>query len=95
MVKQGFEFDFIDTRYLDKVELSIKPNTKWIFAETPTNPLLELCDIKGLSNLSKSKGVQLAIDNTFMSPYGQSPISLGADIVMHSATKFRSKFSIV
>ena len=58
------------------------------FAETPTNPLLELCDIKGLSNLSKSKGVKLAIDNTFMSPYGQSPISLGADVVMHSATKF-------
>ncbi len=88
LAKQGFEFDFIDTRYLDKVELSIKPNTKWIFAETPTNPLLELCDIKGLSNLSKSKGVKLAIDNTFMSPYGQSPISLGADVVMHSATKF-------
>lgn len=88
LAKQGFEFDFVDTRFLDKVELSIKPNTKWIFAETPTNPLLELCDIKALSNLSKSKGVQLAIDNTFMSPYGQSPISLGADIVMHSATKF-------
>mgnify|MGYP001206809923 FL=1 len=88
LAKQGFEFDFIDTRFLDKVELSIKPNTKWIFAETPTNPLLELCDIKALANLSKSNGVKLAIDNTFMSPYGQSPISLGADVVMHSATKF-------
>ena len=88
LVKQGFEFDFVDTRSLDKVELSIKPNTKWIFAETPTNPLLELCDIEALSNLSKSKGIQLAIDNTFMSPYGQNPISLGADVVMHSATKF-------
>ena len=66
----------------------IKANTKWIFAETPTNPLLELCDIEALSKLSKSKGLKLAIDNTFMSPYGQSPIGLGADVVMHSATKF-------
>ena len=88
LANQGFEFDFVDTRSLDEVELGIKPNTKWIFAETPTNPLLELCDIEALSRLSKSKGVQLAIDNTFMSPYGQSPISLGADVVMHSATKF-------
>ena len=84
----GFEFDFVDTRSLDKVESMIKTNTKWIFAETPTNPLLELCDINGLSKLSKSRGVKLAIDNTFMSPYGQSPIGLGADVVMHSATKF-------
>ena len=84
----GFEFDFVDTRSLEKVESMIKSNTKWIFAETPTNPLLELCDIEALSNLSKSKGVKLAIDNTFMSPYGQSPIGLGADVVMHSATKF-------
>ena len=88
LANQGYEFDFIDTRSLNKVELSIKPNTKWIFAETPTNPLLELCDIEALSNLSKSKGIHLAIDNTFMSPYGQNPISLGADVVMHSATKF-------
>ena len=84
----GFEFNFVDTRSLDKVESMIKANTKWIFAETPTNPLLELCDIEALSKLSKSKGLKLAIDNTFMSPYGQSPISLGADLVMHSATKF-------
>ena len=88
LANHGFEFDFVDTRYLAKVESSIKPNTKWIFAETPTNPLLEICDIEALSDLSKSKNVKLAIDNTFMSPYGQSPITLGADVVMHSATKF-------
>ena len=88
LANQGFEFDFVDTRSLEKVELSIKPNTKWIFAETPTNPLLELCDIKALSSLSKSKDLKLAIDNTFMSPYGQNPLCLGADVVMHSATKF-------
>jgi len=84
----GFEFDFVDTRSIQKVESAIKSNTKWIFAETPTNPLLELCDIEVLSALCTSKGVKLAIDNTFMSPYGQNPLSLGADLVMHSATKF-------
>ena len=88
LCNHGFEFDFVDIRSLDEVESMIKANTKWVFAETPTNPLLELCDIKALSNLSKSKGLKLAIDNTFMSPYGQSPIGLGADVVMHSATKF-------
>ena len=88
LTNHGFEFDFVDTRSLNKVEFMIKKNTKWIFAETPTNPLLELCDIEALSNLSKSKGLKLAIDNTFMSPYGQSPIGFGADVVMHSATKF-------
>ena len=84
----GFEFDFVDTRSIQKVESAIKSNTKWIFAETPTNPLLELCDIEALSALCTSKDVKLAIDNTFMSPYGQNPLSLGADLVMHSATKF-------
>ncbi len=84
----GFEFDFIDTRSLQKVKSTIKPNTKWIFVETPTNPLLELCDIKELSELCSDNSIKLAIDNTFMSPYGQNPLSLGADLVMHSATKF-------
>ena len=59
----GFEFDFVDTRSLNKVESMIKTNTKWIFAETPTNPLLELCDIEALSMLSKSRGLKLVIDN--------------------------------
>ena len=84
----GFEFDFVDTRSIEQVESAIKSNTKWIFAETPTNPLLELCDIDALSSLCSAKSVKLAIDNTFMSPYGQNPLKLGADVVMHSATKF-------
>ena len=69
----GFEFDFVDTRSLDKVESMIKANTKWIFAETPTNPLLELCDIEALSKLSKSKGLKLAIDNTCLLYTSPSP----------------------
>ena len=86
--KHGFEFDFVDTRSIQNIKLAIKENTKWIFAETPTNPLLELCDIQAISELCSDKNIYLAIDNTFMSPYGQSPLSMGADIVMHSATKF-------
>tara|TARA_B100000700_G_C15031928_1_gene851021 strand:+ start:1127 stop:2290 length:1164 start_codon:yes stop_codon:yes gene_type:complete len=84
----GFKFDFVDTKNIDYLENAIQSNTKWIFVETPTNPLLELCDLEAIVNLCKTKNVKLAVDNTFMSPYGQSPLTLGADIVMHSATKF-------
>lgn len=84
----GLEFDFVDTRYSDEIEKAIKPNTKWVFVETPTNPLLELCDLAEAATLCKENNIKLAVDNTFMSPYGQSPLALGADIVMHSATKF-------
>ena len=86
--KHGFDFDFIDTRNLDEIESEIKPNTRWIFVETPTNPLLEICDIKAVSNLIDKRNIKLAVDNTFMSPYGQNPLTHGADIVMHSATKY-------
>ena len=86
--KHGFEFEFVDTRFIEKIENALRPNTKWIFVETPTNPLLELCDIALIANLCKNNDVKLAVDNTFMSPYGQNPLKLGADIVMHSATKF-------
>lgn len=86
--KHGFEFDFVDTRNVEEIRSAIKINTKWVFVETPTNPLLELCDIKKTSELCKEENVLLAVDNTFMSPYGQSPVLLGADVVMHSATKY-------
>ena len=84
----GFEFSFVDFRDSDKVKGEIKSNTSWIFVETPTNPLLELCDIHAVSKLCKESNIRLAVDNTFMSPYGQNPLDLGADVVMHSATKF-------
>ncbi|MEO2159918.1 MAG: PLP-dependent aspartate aminotransferase family protein, partial [bacterium] len=85
--RHGFEIDFVDTKELEKVEQSIKSNTKMVFIETPTNPLLEITDVRSLSEICKSKDVQLGVDNTFMSPYGQSPLAFGADLVMHSATK--------
>ena len=84
----GIEFEFVDTRSLDKIRSSIRENTKLIFVETPTNPLLELCDIENTAKICKEHNILLAVDNTFMSPYGQNPLELGADIVMHSATKF-------
>ena len=84
----GIEFEFVDTRSIDLINAAIKSNTKMIFVETPTNPLLELCDIKKVAESCKNRNIFLAVDNTFMSPYGQNPLSLGADVVMHSATKF-------
>ena len=84
----GIDFEFIDTRSTDLIKSAIKQNTKLIFVETPTNPLLELCDIAETSKLCIDHNILLAVDNTFMSPYGQNPLTIGADVVMHSATKF-------
>ena len=84
----GVDFDFIDTTNLKVVKDSIKSNTKLVHLETPSNPLLEIADISSISKLCRSKNILLSVDNTFMSPYGQKPLNLGADIVMHSTTKY-------
>ncbi len=86
--RHGIEFEFVDAREVSSIEASIKSNTKLIFIETPTNPLLELSDINGVSKICSANGILLAVDNTFMSPYGQNPLMLGSNVVMHSATKF-------
>ena len=86
--RHGLEFEFVDTRSLKSIETAIKPSTKLIFIETPTNPLLELTDIRQTADLCQAHNIKLAVDNTFMSPYGQRPLDMGADVVMHSATKF-------
>ncbi|MGB0884468.1 MAG: trans-sulfuration enzyme family protein, partial [Flavobacteriales bacterium] len=70
------------------VDDAIQDNTKLIWIETPTNPMLKICDIRAISNIAKAKDVLLAIDNTFMSPYFQNPLDLGADLVMHSTSKY-------
>ena len=88
LARHGLEFEFVDTRSLENIEAAIRPNTKLVFIETPTNPLLELSDISLTADLCKAKNIKLAVDNTFMSPFGQTPLRLGADVVMHSATKF-------
>ena len=84
----GLQFDFVDTTNIQNIKKAIKKNTKWIFVETPTNPMLEITDIAAVSDLCKKHNLLFAVDNTFMSPYGQRPIEQGADCVMHSSTKF-------
>jgi len=84
----GIEIEYVDTGNLAAVAAAIKPNTKLIHVETPTNPLMSLSDIAGVSAIAHQHGVEVSVDNTFMSPALQSPIALGADIVMHSTTKF-------
>ena len=84
----GIEIEYVDTGDLAAVAAAIKPNTKLIHVETPTNPLMSLSDIAGVSAIAHAHGVEVSVDHTFMSPALQSPIALGADIVMHSTTKF-------
>jgi cystathionine beta-lyase/cystathionine gamma-synthase len=84
----GIEIEYVDTGDLGAVERAIRPATRLIHIETPTNPLMVLTDIAGVCRLAHSAGVEVSVDNTFMSPALQSPIALGADIVMHSTTKF-------
>ena len=91
--RQGIEFEWIDTRDPKNIENSIKENTKLVHVESPTNPLLELCDIQVAGQVCKSKNVLLSVDNTFMSPYGQRPLELGASITMQSSTKSLSGHS--
>lgn len=84
----GIKFHFVDMRELQNVEAVINENTKMLWIETPTNPMLNIVDIQALAQLAKSKNVITVVDNTFASPYLQTPLDLGADIVCHSATKY-------
>ncbi|QFG00054.1 bifunctional cystathionine gamma-lyase/homocysteine desulfhydrase [Psychrobacillus glaciei] len=84
----GIEATFVDTSDLSNVEAAILENTKAIFLETPTNPLLKITDIQEIAKLAKENGLLTIVDNTFITPYFQQPIALGADIVVHSATKY-------
>ena len=84
----GLQFSFVDLSDLKAVEAAIRPNTRLIWAETPTNPMLKLCDLEAIAALGKKHGVTTAADNTFASPYVQRPLELGVDLVMHSTTKY-------
>jgi cystathionine gamma-synthase len=84
----GLQFDFVDMGDLDQVRAAIKPNTRLVWVETPTNPLLKIADLAALAEIAHQAGAQLAVDNTFASPYLQQPITLGADFVIHSTTKY-------
>lgn len=84
----GLDFSFVDTTDVAQIEKAIKPTTKMIWFETPSNPLLKVSDMRGIVALAKKHGILTAVDNTFASPYFQRPIELGIDIVVHSTTKF-------
>lgn len=86
--KFGIKFIFVDTTNVANVQAAITANTKLIWLETPTNPLMNITDIAAVADVSKAAGSLLCVDNTFASPYLQNPLDLGADIVMHSATKY-------
>ncbi|MGB7600682.1 MAG: PLP-dependent aspartate aminotransferase family protein [Candidatus Sulfotelmatobacter sp.] len=84
----GLEFSYVDTSDAENVERAIRKNTRMVYVETPTNPLMRLSDLTEISRICRRKKVELVVDNTFMSPYFQQPLSLGADMVVHSTTKF-------
>src|SRR5271169_5328494 len=84
----GLEFTYVDTTDVKNVEEAIRKNTRMVYVETPTNPLMQLSDLAAISRLCRARKVQLVVDNTFLSPYFQQPIELGADMVVHSTTKF-------
>ncbi len=86
--KYGIEYDFVDMSDIAAVEAAIKPNTKMFFVETPSNPLMKVADIAKIAEIAHSVGAICAVDNTFLTPYYQRPLTLGADVVVHSGTKF-------
>ncbi len=84
----GVEFDLVDSSDLSEFENAFKPNTKMVFVETPTNPVMTVTDLAAVAELSHARGAKVVCDNTFMSPYFQRPLDLGCDIVVHSTTKY-------
>jgi cystathionine beta-lyase/cystathionine gamma-synthase len=88
MAKFGLGFTYVDTSVAANVAAAITPATRLVHVETPTNPMMAVTDIRAVADICHARGVELSVDNTFLSPYLQQPIALGADIVMHSTTKF-------
>lgn len=84
----GIEFDLVDTTEISALEQAFKSNTKMVFVETPTNPVMSVTDLRAVSEISHAHGAKVVCDNTFMSPYFQRPIEFGVDIVVHSTTKY-------
>jgi len=93
--RHGLEYDFVDTGDLTNVEAVARDSTKMLYVETPTNPMLTLTDLQAAADLAHGHGWLLVVDNTFLSPYNQRPLEFGADIVLHSATKYLNGHSDV
>ena len=88
LTNYGIEFDLVDTTDVMNVEAAFKPNTKMVFVETPTNPVMMVTDLKAVSDIAHARGAKVVCDNTFMSPYLQRPLEHGVDVVVHSTTKY-------
>jgi cystathionine gamma-lyase/cystathionine beta-lyase/cystathionine gamma-lyase/homocysteine desulfhydrase len=86
--RHGLSFSWIDTSDLEALRRSLRPETRMVFVETPTNPMMTLTDLRAVAGICRGAGVRLVVDNTFMSPVFQQPLELGADVVVHSTTKF-------
>jgi cystathionine gamma-lyase/cystathionine beta-lyase/cystathionine gamma-lyase/homocysteine desulfhydrase len=86
--KYQLDFTYVDTAQIDEITRAIRPSTKMLFLETPTNPVLRLTDLKAACDVAHARGIFVVVDNTFASPYVQRPIDFGADLVVHSTTKF-------
>lgn len=86
--KNGLTFDFVDTSCVDNIKAQIRPETKAVFIETPTNPMMHVTDIEAVAQICKNHNLLLIVDNTFLTPYLMKPLKLGADIVLHSGTKY-------
>jgi cystathionine beta-lyase/cystathionine gamma-synthase len=86
--RYGLSFSWVDTTDLAAVEAAIGPETKMVYIETPTNPVMDITDIAAIAEISHARGARVAVDNTFLTPYLQRPLAFGADFVVHSATKF-------
>ena len=84
----GMEFSFVDSGNLDEIRAAMRPNTRLVHVETPTNPMMRISDIAGAAEIAHAGGAVLSVDNTFASPYNQNPLALGADVVLHSTTKY-------
>ena len=93
--EMGLEFTFVDTTDLEKVREAIQPNTKAMWLETPTNPMMKVSDLKALSSLAHERGITVYCDNTFATPIFQRPLELGCDVVVHSTTKYLNGHSDV
>ncbi|MBW2523658.1 MAG: PLP-dependent transferase [Deltaproteobacteria bacterium] len=90
LARHGLEFTYVDTSYPERVTEALRPNTKMVWIETPTNPLLKVCDVEALAKIAHDAGIPLAVDSTFATPALLRPLEWGADIVMHSTTKYLS-----
>lgn len=88
LARLGIEFSFVDSRDPEAVAAALRPETRLVHVETPTNPMMRLCDIREVADIARDAGALLMVDNTFASPYNQRPLELGADITVHSTTKY-------